>query len=263
MNATDIREHFLSSADWVDPGKTVDRLIVGDPHKDIRRVLVTWIASFRAVKTAVERGFDMLITHEPTFWVHANELEKMETSQIASAKWLYLQRSGLVVLRIHDAWDRFPEVGVPWAWAEFLGFNQDPVVLGADGYQHRYDIEPTPLDSFAARVAQRTAKLGEPMVQVVGNGRKLVTAVGIGTGCACDIRTFQCMGCDVSIVCDDGSCYWGPIQRAEDDGHAVIRVNHGTSEEPGMATLTQYINENLPGVKAEHLPHGSSFRLVG
>jgi len=45
--------------------------------------------------------------------------------------------------------------------------------------------------------------------------------------------------------------------------HPVIRVNHGTSEEPGMVTLTKYINDTLKGVRAEHLPHGSTFTLVG
>jgi hypothetical protein len=82
-------------------------------------------------------------------------------------------------------------------------------------------------------------------------------------GCACDIPTYRELGCDCSVVCDDGSCYWAGIQRAEDGGHPVIRVNHGTSEEPGMVTLTSYINERLDGLRAEHLPHGSTFRLVG
>ncbi len=70
------------------------------------------------------------------------------------------------------------------------------------------------------------------------------------------------MGCQCSIVCDDGSRYWADIQWAADAGHAVIRVNHGTSEEPGMVTLTRYINETL-GLQAELLAHGSTFRLVG
>jgi hypothetical protein len=30
-----------------------------------------------------------------------------------------------------------------------------------------------------------------------------------------------------------------------------------------MVTLADYINETLPGVSAEHLPHGATFRLVG
>jgi hypothetical protein len=30
-----------------------------------------------------------------------------------------------------------------------------------------------------------------------------------------------------------------------------------------MITLTQYINDNMDGIHAEHLPHGSTFRLAG
>lgn len=70
------------------------------------------------------------------------------------------------------------------------------------------------------------------------------------------------MGCDCPIVCDDGSIYWKGIQGAEDFAHPVIRVNHGTSEEPGMVTLTRYISDHLR-LQAEHYPHGSTFRLVG
>jgi hypothetical protein len=41
MRVTDILEHFLTRANWVDPEKTVDRVIVGDPNKDVDRCLVT------------------------------------------------------------------------------------------------------------------------------------------------------------------------------------------------------------------------------
>jgi hypothetical protein len=71
------------------------------------------------------------------------------------------------------------------------------------------------------------------------------------------------MGCDCSIVCDDGSIYWREIQMAKDLGHPVIRVNHGTSEEPGMVTLARYLTDNFPSIRVQHLPHGASFRLVG
>ena len=263
MRALDINRHFLSLASWVDPAQTVDRIIIGDTEKEVRRVLVSWIASFQAVRAAVERGCDLLMTHEPTFWVHANEMANLEKSEIAAAKRSFIEDNGLVVLRNHDVWDRMPEIGIPWAWASYLGMTTPPAAIGAAGYQHRYDIEPLPLGEFAARVAERTAAIGEPFVQVVGDGDQFVSKIGVGTGCGCDIRTFQAMGCDASIVCDDGSCYWSVIQRAADEGHPVIRVNHGTSEEPGMVTLTQYINQRLPGLRAEHLPHGSTFRLVG
>jgi len=262
MMAAEIREHFVSQAPWVDLDKTVDRIIMGDPNKQVRSILVTWISSLEAVRTAVSRGFDMLMTHEPTFYVHANEPPQAENSPIGCRKKRLIEQSGLVVLRNHDVWDRMPKIGIPWAWAQFLGILGEPVATGYDGYQHRYDIQPVALQEFAEQVAAKTATIGEPAVQVVGDAKQPVSKIGIGTGCACRIEVFQQMGCDLAIVCDDGSCYWREIQKASDEGYPVIRVNHGTSEEPGMRTLTQYINERLPGVRAEHLPHGSCFRFV-
>jgi len=130
------------------------------------------------------------------------------------------------------------------------------------GYQQRYDMAPIALDDFAKIVASKTASLGEPAVQVVGPPDKLVSKVGIGTGCYCDIEKFQELGCDVSIIVDDSNWYWQWVQFAADNDHCIIRVNHGVSEEPGMVTLTQYVNEALP-VTAEHIPHGATFRIVG
>jgi len=175
----------------------------------------------------------------------------------------FIQDHELVILRNHDCWDRWPDVGIPWAWAGFLGLGSKLVAFGAQGYPHHYDIDPVPLEVFTHQVARRCASLGEPSVQVTGDVSQLVSRIGIGTGCGCDILTFQQMGCNCSIVCDDGSIYWAEIQRAEECLHTVIRVNHGTSEEPGMVTLTEYMNTHFDGLRAEHLPHGNTFQLVG
>ena len=53
MTAREIREHFISIANWVDPIETVDRIIVGDPETEVHRALVSWISSFDAVRAAV------------------------------------------------------------------------------------------------------------------------------------------------------------------------------------------------------------------
>ena len=262
MKAIDIRNHFIRLADWVDPNHTADRIILGDPDTEIHSVLVTWISSFYAVRVAVERGFDMLMTHEATFWDN-DERHNMERLEIGLIKKRFIEKSGLVILRNHDVWDRMPEIGITWSWARFLGLGTTPTVTGGRSTHQRYDVEPITLEELAQRIAERTATVGEPFVQVVGDGCRKVSRVGIGTGCGCNIFTFQKMGCDVSITCDDGSSYWQNIQCAADNDHPIICLNHGTSEEPGMLTLAEYLNNNLSGVKAEHLPHGCSFRLVG
>jgi putative NIF3 family GTP cyclohydrolase 1 type 2 len=262
MKASDILEHFLSRADWIDRGTTVDRIIAGDLGTDVDRCLVTWMPSFGVLRLMVDRGFRMLVCHEPTFWNHGND-RPILGDPLGQEKMAYIQDHGIIIIRIHDCWDRWPEVGIPWAWAEFLGLGNQPKRISKDGYQHRYDIDPIALGIFTRHMAERCKEIREPMVQLTGDPYRMISRIGIGTGCGCDIPTYQAMDCDCSIVCDDGSCYWQGIQKAEDGGHPIIRVNHGTSEEPGMLTLTKYINSQLDGLRAEHLPHGSTFKLVG
>lgn len=270
LKAIDIHKHFMSIADWLDPATTVDKIIIGDPQKEISRIAVSWISSFDAIKAAVAQDCQMLITHEPTFWSHTHEYESAKQwnpgtliHDVGTRKKRFIEENGLVILRLHDTWDRMPEIGIPWAWADFLGFGPTPARIGESGCQHRYDIRPTKLDDLATRIAARTTELGEHYVEVVGDGSQMVSKVGIGTGCICHIHVYREMDCDVSVIVDDGTHYWRDIQMAADDGHPIICVNHATAEEPGMVTLTRYLNETLPGITAIHLPRGCSFRLVG
>ena len=266
MTVIMLLNHFLDQAPWIDRETTVDRVIAGDPEKSVSTCMVTWISSFDAVRKAAAKGVDLLVTHEPTFYKHIRELERTDLSGITGEKKRFIEQNGLTVVRLHDTWDRWPDIGIPCAWAAFLGLDGPPVATNKGEYpgtQHRYDIEETTVEAFARTVSGKVARIGEPLVQVIGNPDQKVSKVGIGTGCGCSIPIYQELGCDLSVVCDDGSVYWRDIQRAEDEGHPVIRVNHGTSEEPGMATLAGYINGNLPDVEAVHLPHGATFRLVG
>lgn len=269
MRAKDILEHFLSQANWVDRSRTVDRILMGDPERDVRRVLVTWMSTMNAVQAAVDGGYDLLMTHEPTFWIHANEVETLDAGTesaprqaTARRKRAELKRSGIVLMRNHDVWDRFPAVGIPWALARFLGIAGPAAATGANGYQLAFDIPAIPAGALAGDVARRVAALGEPAVQFYGESGQTVRRLGVGTGCMCRPDVFRAMGCDAAIVCDDGCGYWRDIAWAVDEGMPLLRVSHGASEEPGMATLTEYINTNLPGVSAEHFPLNLQYSIV-
>ncbi len=254
MTANEILQQLLAACDWVNPAQTVDRIVAGDGDRPVRTVLVTWISSLAACRTAIARGVDLLVTHEPTFWRHLDDFPE-PVDQYALAKQREIREAGLTILRLHDSWDRFPGVGIPFAWAQYLGLPGAPVATGMAGYLHRYDVAPTTAGAFARQVAVRTAALGEPVIQFAGDPGAVVSRIGTGTGCACDPAAYQAMGCDLAVVCDDGTCSWGHLQRAADLGLPVIRVNHGTSEEPGMLTLAAHLRAAFPGLQVEHLPH--------
>lgn len=260
MKAKDIVEHFLSRADWVERSRTLDRVVIGDPEMDFDRCLVMWTPTFAALRTAVERGFNLIVSHEATFY-HEYDEGAHELSG-RTAKRRFIEEHGLTIIRNHDCWDGWPELGIPWAWAKFLGLEGKPAD-DSNRYVQRYDIEPVPFGEFAKRAAGRTATIGESAVEAVGDLEKTVSKIGVGTGCYCDVLDYLRMGCDCLIVCDDGSRYDESIKCADDLGVPVICVNHATSEEPGMITLTQYINDNLSDLTADHLPLGCRFRVVG
>ena len=262
MLVKDIREHFVSNSPWVDLEKTVDRIIVGDPDFDADACVVCWIPSTRNLKRAAEMGVRLFITHEPTFWDHWDD--KPASTPASADKLAMIQEMGMTILRLHDTWDRWDDIGIPFAWAKHLDLYGDGsgVTRGGDGYLLRCDVEPLTLGQLAACVATACAPFGEGIVQVTGDPGMVVSKIGCGTGCGCDLNGYYELGCDCGIVCDDGSCYWAGIQNAEDIGFGVIRVNHGTSEEAGMITLADYITSAL-GLTATYLPTGCVFQLIG
>lgn len=269
IKARDIRNFFLDGAHWVNLEKTLDQFIAGDPDKDVSSVLVTLYGDYEAIRYAVENKFDMLITHEPVFGFNSHELESINSLDPDSvrfknltAKKKFIEDSNLVILRIHDVWDRMPEIGMLPAWLDFIGIKTPPVQTGRGGILGRFDIEPVRLDDLARSIAQKTASIGEPYVHVVGDGNKLVSKIGITIGCGGTIYHFVEMGCDVSIVTDDGTCYWSDVKFAKDNDHCVIYLNHGTTEEPGMVTMTKYLKDNFSQLKVEHYPHRCGIRVI-
>jgi putative NIF3 family GTP cyclohydrolase 1 type 2 len=262
MLIKDILQHFLSRSPWVDLEKTVDRIIVGDGELDVDRCAVCWIPSSRNIQRAAEMGVKLMVTHEPTFWDHWDD--RVHEDAACRNKLAMINDLGMMIVRNHDCWDRWPDVGIPWAWAKHLDLLGDGsgVTVSENRYLLRCDIPATTLGELASRVACACEPFGEQMVQVTGDLDMPVSKIGAGTGCACELSGYETLGCDCGIVCDDGSCYWAGIQRAEDVGFGVIRVNHGTSEEAGMMSLADYMTREL-GLEATYLPTGSVFELVG
>jgi putative NIF3 family GTP cyclohydrolase 1 type 2 len=260
MRVSDILEHFLSRATWVDRAQTVDRVIVGDSEREVDQCFVAWMPSLSALRETARRGRRLLICHEPVFWNHRDDLGGNPRGLVEKLR--YIEDHGLTILRLHDTWDRWPELGVPHAWAGFLGLSGRAAAVGGDGYQLCYPITRVSFERFAKSVASRTATLGQKQIAISGDPKKGVSRVGVGTGCATSLDAFLQMGCDCVILCDDGVNYWGDVQQAKDLNLPAIIVNHGVAEEPGMATLTDYINSELSGVAARHLPQGCRFRLI-
>lgn len=248
-SARTIREYLLSNSPWVDRSQTVDTVKAGDPDREVKKAGVCWFAAMDTLRAAVEAGCDLLICHEPVFWSHdaAETLWRDKAPGLAKSR--FVEETGLVILRAHDTWDQWPEIGIRDSWAAHLGLTDRISASTGHGYHAMYAVSTQPLRSFAQHVADRVRTLGEDSVQVMGDPDRVVRRAAIGVGCIGPDKELVEAGADALIVCYDGAPYWAVRERLYELGAAVVTVEHGTSEMPGLESLYRHLAATFPEIE--------------
>lgn len=249
MTTNQLREFLVSQAPWVDPNNTVDTIKIGDPNKPIQKIGVGWMATIYDLQAAHNAGCELFITHEPTFNDHLDPLNgECRRIEPGNSKRLFLEETGMVVLRVHDVWDAWPNIGIRDSWARGLGLTKF-IAENKTGSQARwhalYEIEETTLKDFAAHVARRVKPLGQDGVQVMGDPNRKIRRPALGVGCGGPDKDMVDLGADVLIVCYDGAAYWSTRERLFELGAAIIAVEHGTSEMWGLENFAAYLRQSF------------------
>lgn len=251
----DIRNYLLSNSPWVNPDRTVDTVKAGDPARPVYKAGVCWFACSDTIRQAHAAGFDLLICHEPVFWEHLAPESVWRKRDPGIEKQQLLDETGLVILRAHDSWDQWPEVGIRDSWAHFLGLSHR-IYASEETESHRfhaiYAIPKQSLRAFAQSLADRINALGEDSVQVMGDPERIVSRPALGVGCIGPDREIVARGADVLIVCYDGANYWSVRERLHEQGAAIITVEHGSSEMPGMENMCRHLAEVFPQVEFQY-----------
>ncbi|NKB70370.1 MAG: hypothetical protein GKR89_25140 [Candidatus Latescibacteria bacterium] len=247
-----ILRHMIDHSPWVDPDKTVDTVKSGDPDKALQSAAVCWYPSLQNLQRAVDLDCDLLVTHEPTWWDHFDRDGGWRQQGPGLEKTRLLEESGLVVARLHDTWDNWPELGIRDSLAKGLGLDH---FIGEDEsrWHATYQVPQQSLRDFALYIAAKVRPLGEDAVQVLGNPEMMVSRPSIGVGCGGPREDMIELGSDVLIVCFDGASYWQERNRFAEQGVGVIGLEHGTTEMWGIESLARYIDGTWPELEVHYL----------
>ena len=257
----DIANHFKEIGTWVDWDQTVDTFKAGDSSRPVKKVAVAWKASFDALREAVSRGADMFISHE-SICVKGSGSQPEVNFALPSEKpkFDWLEKTGLVVYRCHDVWDRVPEIGIRDTWRNELN-------IGDNIYADEYPFYVTEVDSISVReLAQNILKRIRPLKQngiiVSGDLDKKVSKIGTGTGAI--VRPFQLrdLGAEVGIISDDYYVHVRAGVHANELDFPVILVNHGVSEEWAMMNLAPYLQKVFPSLEIFHIPQYCPYEIL-
>jgi hypothetical protein len=84
------------------------------------------MATLDVLQRAAAGGANLIISHEPTFYGHLDQLEPLEKANdaITAAKRAFIRDHKLVVLRMHDHWHRRRPDGIATGMTRALGWEQ-------------------------------------------------------------------------------------------------------------------------------------------
>ncbi len=253
---------YLKSLDggWVDWKKTVDTFKSGTPEAVVKGIAVGWMSYTGALKKALELGCNLFVTHEPTYYNHRDNDPDIFRFPEVKAKREFIEKNGLVIIRCHDVWDQYPEIGIPTGWGKLLELGQP---IDGAGYYYVYDGKGRTAGDIARQIAARTAPLGQPAVQFIGPEDKPVRRVVLGTGAITPMFHFiEKLAADMAICTDDDFTNWRDGAFAIDTGFPVAVVNHPVSEEYSMKLLAGHLSRKFPQVPVHHIPQRCMYRLI-
>src|ERR1700676_1260598 len=95
-----IKEHV--GVPW--RAETVDRIVAGNAEVQVRGIATTMMATLDVIQRAVAAGKNMVITHEPTFWLHQDTTTGLEQDATYQFKADFLKKNNMAVFRFHDHW---------------------------------------------------------------------------------------------------------------------------------------------------------------
>ena len=236
-------ETFLFSLAPRDLAQSWDNvgLLVGDPQKEVSRVLVALDITQTVEEEAAAGGYDLIVAHHPVMNCAWHPVQSIRDDDPQGHLLLTMVRSGVAGICMHTNLDS-AQGGVNDALAETLGLR-DIAPLGEDGIG-RIGVLPAPMDlrDFAALVKERLGANG--VCYAAGNPNVYSIAVG-GGACASELMDAVKAGCDTFVTAD---VKYNQFWDARDLGLNLIDAGHFPTENPVVPLLAKKIAAQFPEV---------------
>ena len=241
--------------------ETVDTFKAGDPDTKVTGIAVTMMATFDVLQRAAASNANLIITHEPTFYNHLDDLKEIpqkENDPVLSEKLAFIKEHHLVVWRFHDHWHRRTPDGIEAGMTHALGWE----AFQDKQNQYLFTIPETTLEKLAAELK---ARLELHTVRVVGDPQMKITRVALSPGAAGmqrEISAFE--NPDIQLLITGESREWETVEYAADavsekKNKALIVLGHIPSEQAGMEECTRWLKTFVSEVPVQFVPAAQSF----
>ncbi|MBE6708392.1 MAG: hypothetical protein E7578_04020 [Ruminococcaceae bacterium] len=254
MKAVEI-VNILCDKDCIAAEGTVDKFKIGDPEREVSKVATCFIATPDVIRAASAWGADLLITHEPTYYDH---FDNMPDSDIAKMKYELLKECGIAIFRYHD----HPHAGIVGHDLISEGFVKS---MGWEGEFE--DIltfvlkeELTPVEILR----QVRDKLGAYNGRITGDlcrpTKRVALLLGARGGEWQDFLRSE----DTFVAIGGEVCEWAVCEAVRDAAQmgipkSAIVLGHCLSERDGMKYITELLEKRFTDAEFKYFECGDTF----
>jgi len=238
--------------------ETVDRFVAGDPEIAVKGIATTMMATLDVIQRAAAAEKNLVITHEPTFWLHQDTVAGLEQNAVYKFKADFIRKNNMVVFRFHDHWHAHKPDGIATGMARELGWekNTDPQ------NPRMFTFPALKLSRFAGEI--RT-KLNIRAMRVVGDPNLAVSKVTASWGAGSRESVIQLLSRpDVDAVIIGEGREWEVIEYAQDaisagQKKALLILGHVVSEQAGMKYCAEWLKTFISDVPIEFFAAAEPF----
>ena len=219
-------------------------LLVGDPKKEVTRVLVSLDITQAVAEEAAARGAELIVAHHPVMNCKWTPVQTLREDTRQGKLLRTLVRCDIAAICMHTNLD-VAYGGVNDVLAETLHL-QGCQRLGEENLIRFGTLENAlPLSEFAAQVNKGLHAHGLRYV----DGGKQVYRVAVGGGsCGDSWREILEAGCDTFVTSD---VKYHDFLDASAEGLNIIDAGHFETEDPVCMTVIQYLQGSFPALHFE------------
>ncbi|MBN1993236.1 MAG: Nif3-like dinuclear metal center hexameric protein [Anaerolineae bacterium] len=238
--------------------ETVDTVIAGKPETPVTGITTTIMATLDVLQRSAVAGNNLVITHEPTFYLHQDKTETLTEDEVYQLKVDFIQKRQLVIFHFHDHWHARRPDGIATGMVKELGWEKH-----ADGLNpHLFVFPGIPLARFVKEIQ---SQLNIRTMRVVGDPKLQVNRVIASWGFLDRDRGIKLLAQPgVEVVIAGETREWEVVEYAQDiitagKKKALILLGHMVSEQAGMQYCAEWLKSFITEVPIEFLPMPEPF----
>ncbi len=245
------------------PNPLIDTFKAGDPSTPVTGIATTFTPTMDVLRQAVAHHINLIVTHEPTWYNHADSTALFTNDSIYKEKLAYINDHHLVIWRFHDNWHRRPIDGIAEGFAAQAGWQQyeNPGPPQDKGFFYTLPRPTTVLE--LAKYLQ--ARFHARAIRVIGDPALSVTQVAYMPGASGEVEHVQALERkNVQVLIAGEAREWETVEYVrdatlQDRPKALILLGHLSSEEPGMDNCATWLKTLFPTLKIEFIPAGEPY----